>query len=193
MKSVRTLLSASFLFALLGMGCPQARALDNVLITEFMAENDNTLADEDGDFPDWIEIFNAGTNLVNLSGWSLTDSQSRPGWRFPATNLPINSFMVVFASGKDRRIPGRPLHTDFSLKDTGEYLALLKPDGTVQSAYAPVYPLQVAGISYGIPVTLSTTSARAMSRKLSALAKLTCWPLWKRANSKAKRSARLGA
>jgi hypothetical protein len=158
MKFVRTLLPALFVFALLGIYSPKARALDDLVITEFMAENDNTLDDEDGDSSDWIEIFNAGTNTVNLSGWSLTDSQSSPGWRFPATNMPVNSFIVVFASGKDRRIPGRPLHTDFKLNDTGDYLALLKPNGTVQFAYSPTYPLQVPGISYGIPVTLSTTT-----------------------------------
>jgi hypothetical protein len=154
MKFVRTLL----LLLLCGLACLPALALDDVVITEFMAENDNTLDDEDGDSSDWIEVFNAGTNTVNLNGWSLTDSQSSPGWRFPATNLPVNSFIVVFASGKDRRIPGRPLHTDFKLNDSGDYLALLKPDGTVQSAYSPAYPLQVPGISYGIPVTLSSTT-----------------------------------
>jgi hypothetical protein len=147
-----------FVLALLSVCCPPARALDDLVITEFMAENDNTLDDEDGDASDWIEIFNAGTNSVNLGGWHLTDSQGSLGWTFPATNLPINSFIVVFASGKDRRIPGRPLHTDFRLNDQGDYLALLKPDGTVQSSYAPTYPLQVPGISYGIPVTLSSTT-----------------------------------
>ncbi len=115
------------------------------------------LDDEDGDSSDWVEIFNGGTNTVNLGGWYLTDSATTAGWRFPATNLPPNSFLVVFASGKDRRQPGAPLHTDFRLSDSGDYLALIKPDGTtVQSAYAPTYPLQVPGISYGIPVTLNT-------------------------------------
>jgi len=143
---------------LCGLCTPSAHALDDLVITEFMAENDNTLDDEDGDSSDWIEIFNAGTNTVNLNGWALTDGLGDPGWRFPATNLPVNSFIVVFASGKDRRVAGRPLHTDFRLGDAGDYLALLKPDRTVQSAYAPAYPLQVPDVSYGIPVTLSTTT-----------------------------------
>jgi hypothetical protein len=137
-----------------------ARALDDLIITELMAENDNTLADEDGDFPDWIEIYNAGTNSVNLEGWRLTDSPDNPGswWRFPATNLPINQYIVVFASGKDRRIPGRPLHTDFKLNNSGDYLALAKPDGVTLASVYPGYPLQVAGISYGIPMTLTAST-----------------------------------
>ena len=55
-------------------GPPAARAADNVMISEFMAVNDGTVQDEDGDTPDWLEIFNAGTNTVNLNGWYLTDS-----------------------------------------------------------------------------------------------------------------------
>ncbi len=158
MKSIRSsLLSFLALPALLGFAITPALALDDLYITEFMAENDSTLDDEDGDSSDWVEIFNGGTNTVNLGGWYLTDSATTAGWRFPATNLPPNSFLVVFASGKDRRQPGAPLHTDFRLSDSGDYLALIKPDGTtVQSAYAPTYPLQVPGISYGIPVTLNT-------------------------------------
>src|SRR5262245_20794415 len=96
------------LFAALGL-----RAADPVQITEFMAVNDRSLPDEDGDFPDWIEIHNSGSTGVNLDGWFLTDSATDlRQWRFPATNLVPNAFMVIFASGKDRRVPGAPLHTN---------------------------------------------------------------------------------
>jgi len=159
MNSVRTLLSSLLLVSLFGALAFPVRAVDDLLITELMAKNDNTLADEDGDFSDWIEIYNAGTNGVNLNGWYLTDSAANlTKWRFPATNLAVHSYLVVFASGKDRRIPGRPLHTSFKLNDAGDYLGLVKPDGaTVQSAYAPAYPIQVPDVSYGIPVVLNTT------------------------------------
>ena len=72
-----------------------------------MAVNDGPLTDEDGDFSDWIELHNAGTNVVNLGGWYLTDRTSDlTEWRFPGTNLLPNAYLVVFASGKDRRQPG---------------------------------------------------------------------------------------
>src|SRR6266496_4062510 len=150
MNSVRTLLSSFLFLSLFGGAAFPLRAVDDLVITELMAKNDNTLADEDGDFPDWIEIYNAGTNGVDLNGWYLTDSPSDlTKWRFPSTNLAVNSYLVVFASGKNRRIPGRPLHTDFKLNDAGDYLGLVKPDGsTVQSAYTPAYPLQVSDVSY---------------------------------------------
>jgi hypothetical protein len=149
-------------FALMALLCSAvlpARAVDDLFITELMAVNDSTLADEDGDFPDWIEIYNAGSNTVDLNGWYLTDNAGNlTKWRFPATNIAANAYLVVFASNKDRRVAGRPLHTNFQLNNNGEYVALVKPDGTtVQSAYTPFYPIQVSGVSYGMPVTAVTT------------------------------------
>ena len=100
-----------------------------------MAENDGTVEDEDGDTPDWIEIYNAGTNGVNLNGWYLTDTPGNPTrWRFPATNLPVNTFLLVYASNKDRRTPGKPLHTNFKLDNDAGYIGLVKPDGVTMPA-----------------------------------------------------------
>lgn len=129
-----------------------SRAQEAVYITEFLASNDGPVTDEDGDFSDWIEIHNAGSSTVNLLDWRLSDRASLANaWRFPATNLPPNGYLLVFASGKDRRIPGATLHTDFRLSADGEYLALIKPDGTnIASQFAPVFPQQVSGVSYGI-------------------------------------------
>jgi CotH kinase protein/Lamin Tail Domain/Bacterial TSP3 repeat len=120
-------------------------------ISEFMASNTRILADENGFFPDWIEIYNPSAFVVNLDGWSLTDNANNlTKWRFPATNLPSGGFLVVFASGNNRRIPGARLHTDFQLSGGGEYLALVKPDGTtIASQFSPVFPQQVSDVSYG--------------------------------------------
>jgi hypothetical protein len=83
-----------------------AQAADRVLITEFMASNDGIVLDEDGDSEDWIEIHNAGTNIVNLDGWSLTDKPSQLAlWKFPATNIAPNAYIVVFASSKTAGCP----------------------------------------------------------------------------------------
>lgn len=92
------------------------RADAEVTVTEFLASNRGVLMDEDGDSPDWIEVHNPTPKVVNLQGWTLTDDPTRPAqWVFPSTNLPPGGFLVVFASGKDRSLPGRPLHTGFSL------------------------------------------------------------------------------
>jgi hypothetical protein len=150
---LRAVLAATFYLSPLG------QAAETVLITEIMASNNGPMADEDGQFSDWIEIHNSGTGLIDLDGWYLTD---RPAnlrmWRFPSTNLPPNGYLVVFASGKDRRVPGAPLHTSFQLRAGGEYLALVHPDGTnIASAFGPAFPPQVPGVSFGIPSQQNAT------------------------------------
>ena len=138
------------LVALLTTGRLQAD--DNVIITEFMASNTRTLADENGDYSDWIELYNAGTNAVNLGGWYLTDTPSDlTQWQFPATNINVDAFLIVFASGKNRRIPGLPLHTSFGLAAKGEYVALVKPDGTTIASQF-TFGAQAPDVSYGLGV-----------------------------------------
>ncbi|HKX60969.1 MAG TPA: lamin tail domain-containing protein, partial [Verrucomicrobiae bacterium] len=130
------------------------QAVDDVVISEFMAVNNGPLADEDGDFSDWIELQNLGTNIVNLDGWYLTDkTNDLKQWRFPATNLAPNAFLIVFASSKDRRVAGAPLHTNFRLGSEGEYLGLIRADGvSVASAFSPNFPIQIGGASFGLPL-----------------------------------------
>ena len=121
-----------------------------VVISEFMAANKATLRDEDGDYSDWIELYNAGAIAVNLDGWGLTDNAASPfKWRFPGVVLLPNEYLVVFASNKDRtNVTGR-LHTNFQLNKDGEYLGLITPWGAVASAFAPVFPPQQNDVSFG--------------------------------------------
>ena len=73
------------------------------VISEIMPSNARTLADEDGQFPDWVEINNPGTAPLNLAGYFLTDNALQPAkWAFPPVTIPPRGFMVVFASGKNR-------------------------------------------------------------------------------------------
>jgi hypothetical protein len=124
-----------------------------VLITEFMAANATSLADEDGDRSDWIELYAPCGTGLNLDGWYLTDDPTALSkWRIPAVQLGRGEFLVVFASGKNRGVAGSELHTNFKLSQEGEYLALVRPDGsTVAQAFGPGYPPQFPDVSYGIP------------------------------------------
>jgi hypothetical protein len=81
----------------------------------------------------------------------LTDSTGDlTKWRFPVALVPPNGYLVVFASGKDRALPNAQLHTSFSLSANGEYLALVRPDGTTTaSEFAPEFPEHHGDISYG--------------------------------------------
>jgi hypothetical protein len=121
-------------------------------ITEFVASNANGVRDAEGDRPDWVEIFNAGNDLVDLSGMYLTDDdENLKEWQFPAgVSLPGGGYLVVFASNKDVVFPGGEIHTSFALGADGEFLALVDKDGTtIIDQYAPEFPAQLEDISYG--------------------------------------------
>lgn len=133
------------------------------IISEFMASNTTTLADDDGAFSDWIEIHNPDAAPLSLAGWYLTDSATnKTKWQFPAVTLPAGGYLVVFASGKDRRNPSAILHTNFSLSARGEYLGLVRPDGeTVAFDFGPRFPPQSSDVSYGLPPAVGSGVSEA--------------------------------
>lgn len=119
----------------------------SVRINEFLALNVAGLKDEDGDFSDWIEIYNPTDQDIDLLNWSLTDDKTKQRlWLFPDLTLKKDSYLVVFASGKDRKKD--ELHTNFRLNGDGEYLGLYNPSGKLVNEFNP-FPLQQPDISYG--------------------------------------------
>lgn len=129
-------------------------------VTEFMADNDGSLLDGDGEASDWIELHNPGAAAVSTEGLYLTDSASDlTKWPLPDVSIPASGYLLVFASGKDRRDPLLGLHTNFSLSGSGEYLALIDSDGsTALSQFAPTYPRQFYGVAFGTGTNAATES-----------------------------------
>lgn len=124
-----------------------------VIIAEFLARNVSGIQDEDGEFSDWIEIENTGVQAVNMAGWALTDDSAADEiWVFPAVIVGPGDRLLVFASGKDRRLEGGELHTDFRLNGEGEYLGLLDASGDIVSEFSPQYPPQAGDISFGLGI-----------------------------------------
>lgn len=80
---------------------------ENPLINEFMASNQGTLHDEDGDASDWIEIYNPASEPLNLYGYSISDNRRTEPWVFPEVLLPPRGHIIVWASGKNRADTGR--------------------------------------------------------------------------------------
>ncbi len=132
---------------------PNGNVSSPLIITEFMAANRNGLTDEDGDLSDWVEIYNRSNEPVNLAGWSLTDDANQPEkWFFPKITLSPDSYLLVFASGKDRKPVDaqRPLHTNFRLRRDGEVIALYNPTTRrFSDAVTVTYPPQFSDVSYG--------------------------------------------
>lgn len=119
------------------------------VLNEFLASNDSDFADEDGNFSDWIEIYNPNAFTIDLDGYYLTSNSAiLTEWSFPAsTTLNGQSYLIVFASGTSRGLP--ELHTNFKISASGGYLALVAPDGSAVINEFSNYPSQRTDISYG--------------------------------------------
>src|SRR5687768_7028772 len=75
-----------------------------VVVNEIVTANDSGLMDENGDYSDWLELYNTSDEAVNLDGWGLTDAPRQPfQWVLRNATLPPHGFMTIFASGKDRQ------------------------------------------------------------------------------------------
>ena len=125
--------------------------VNDAIITEFVTDNKESLTDAEGNAPDWIEIWNVSGESGSMAGYYLTDDPlNLVKWEFPAANFNPGGYMIVFASGKDRRDPESELHTNFKLdSSSGSYLALVKPDGASIASEFINYPKQHEDISYG--------------------------------------------
>jgi hypothetical protein len=129
----------------------------NLIINEFLASNHTGLMDEDGDYSDWIELYNQSDRTISLAGWSLTDDPDQPEkWTLPDLSLGSHEYLLVFASGKARKPdrPGSELHANFKLSQSGEFLGLYNIlDGRFfhifSSQAEEKFPQQFADISYG--------------------------------------------
>ncbi len=101
-----------------------------LMINEFMASNAITILDDDGEDSDWIELYNPNTSALDLGGLGLSDDATEPlKWVFPSMTIQAGEYLLVWASGKDRRTPGLPLHTNFSISADGEDLLLSNSTG----------------------------------------------------------------
>ena len=82
----------------------------------------------DGDYPDWIEIYNSGSTSIDLNGYGLSDdSLNLHKWIFPSRTIAPGEFLLVFASGKDRKESGEVsayMHTNFKIDRKGENIFL---------------------------------------------------------------------
>lgn len=99
-----------------------------VVINEIMPANDSTATDEQGEYGDWIELYNNSNQMVDLSGYYLTDEDIRlDRWAFPAgTVINANSTLIIWADDKEDLTTG--LHTNFKLSASGENLYLITPN-----------------------------------------------------------------
>ena len=106
---------------------------NGIIINELMAANRTQIQDGDGEWSDWIELYNGGSTPVDLTGCALSDDDvNQRKWVFPQVTLQPGEYLLVFASDKDRR-EGGELHANFKLSASGEAIRLYDPRGNVLS------------------------------------------------------------
>ncbi len=101
----------------------------DLVINEFMADNDNVVPDPSGEYDDWIELYNNSTSTISLNGYFLSDESSDlTQWVFPDTSIGPNDYLIIWADDDDGQ-PG--LHANFKLSASGEEIVLVAPDTTI--------------------------------------------------------------
>ncbi|NEN23941.1 hypothetical protein G3O08_10565 [Cryomorpha ignava] len=99
-------------------------ANNTIVINELMPSNQTTIADEAGGYADWIELYNAAPNAINLSRYYLSDNKSAPlKWNIPDVTMNPGSFLLLWADGNTEE---GALHTNFNLSAAGEKVYLFK-------------------------------------------------------------------
>jgi hypothetical protein len=122
-----------------------------VVINEVLASNGRTRADPQGEYDDWIELYNQSSAPVNLGGMYLTDDPTEPAkWQFPKntsaqTTIPAHGYLLVWADGE---VGDSGLHAAFNLKASGESVALFDRDGLTLIDSVD-FDAQTTDISYG--------------------------------------------
>ncbi len=110
-----------------------------MFINEIMASNAQTIRDGDvedpdegsngGAYSDWIEIYNASTQPIDLTGYTLSDSGAT--WTFPQGIVQARGYLLVWASDKNKVAKDGQLHANFKLSASGEEVVLKSPNGTI--------------------------------------------------------------
>ncbi len=118
----------------------------DLVINEFMASNDATVADQDGEFDDWVELYNNGSTSIDLEGYYLSDNADNlTKWTFPAgTSIDANGYLVIWADDDEDQ---EGLHASFKLSAAAESVFLVNPTGTIIDEVS--YVDQSADVSYG--------------------------------------------
>ncbi len=107
----------------------------DLMLTELMPSNTSAIADNKGAYSDYIEIYNSGSEPINLKDYGLSDDPEKVlKWKFPDITIAPGEYLVVFASGEDEKgtdLAIRAAHTNFRLAVYKETIVLSDPLGYI--------------------------------------------------------------
>jgi hypothetical protein len=120
------------------------RDFSHIFINEIMARNNSTVTDDNGNFSDWIELYNAGTNPIPIGGLYLTDNPTKKDkWQIPTgTTIDPKGYILFWADGDDNE-----KHTNFKLNSDGESVTLFSPEKELIDSIS--FGAQFADVSFG--------------------------------------------
>ena len=119
--------------ALFSLSCikPEEPSKSDILINELLPINKTIAADQNGEYDDWIELYNISSSTVDISGYFLSDDKDlRSKWKLPSgTSIPGMGFLIIWA---DEDTAQAGLHANFKLSSQGEKVLLTSPDGVLR-------------------------------------------------------------
>lgn len=117
----------------------------NIVINEILPVNNTTIGDQNGEFDDWIELYNLSSSSINISGYYLSDSKTNlRKWQIPTgVSIEGNGYKIIWTD-KDTTQSG--LHSNFKLSSLGEKVILSDTRGVIINEVE--YPAQTLELSY---------------------------------------------
>jgi hypothetical protein len=117
----------------------------DIVINELLPVNTSIVADQDGEYDDWIELYNLSGSVKDISGYFLSDNKDHfSKWVFPAgTSIPGNGYLIIWADDDSAQVG---LHANFKLSSLGEEVLLSLPDGTLTDKV--IFPGQSIELSF---------------------------------------------
>jgi len=111
----------------------QLAVVSSLVINEIMAANFSEVSDQDGEFDDWVELYNGGNTSINLEGFYLSDNENDlTKWIFPNTVIQANDYKIIWCDTAGSSQTG--LHTTYRLSADQEEVYLTDPSGIVVDA-----------------------------------------------------------
>lgn len=138
--------SEFFILLLICISCEKDNTVESsVVINELLPVNKSVAADQDGEFDDWIEMYNCGNVTLDLGGYYLTDSKSNlTKWMIPqGTQINAGGYLIFWT---DSDTIQNGLHTNFKLSSDGEKVFFVTPDRLIIDKVD--YPAQSLQLSY---------------------------------------------
>jgi hypothetical protein len=124
---------------------PDKPTESDIVLNELLPVNTSTVPDQNGEFDDWIELYNLSGSAKDISGYFLSDNKDHfSKWEFPSgTSIPGNGYLIIWADNDSAQVG---LHANFKLSSQGEEVLLSTPDGTLIDKV--IYPGQTLELSF---------------------------------------------